>query len=146
MYKYLFIQLPIVIASGSLYLRASKTLLESKFNKRKHLLTVTFLLLWASWILSSAPYAIFELVLSNKDTDFKTINYKSFFEVLGRTNKMLSGRDEYLWLYTWENVTFFMKQCYGILNCVILVVLLKPLHERLTECLPACPSSKNSTP
>ena len=131
-YKYIVVQLPVAIIAGVLYIRAIVTLNATRFNKRKKVLTIAFVLLWASWILISLPYGVFEFAISSKE--FSTINYKSFLVVLNEIDDLYWNREKYLMYYTWENIFFWVKQSYGIMNSVILLILLKPLHENLINC------------
>ncbi len=115
--------------------QCGRGLLATKFNKRKKLLTAAFVLLWASWILCSVPYAVFEFVVSF--TQLKFHNYKSFFALINHINTVHWDREQFLMYYTWENVAFLIKQSYGVVNSVILLILLKPLHQNLLKCVPA---------
>ena len=140
-FKYLFIHVPVILVSGAMYCRIILTLRTGKQNARKRTLTVAFAALWLLWALCLIPYAVLEFLMAETpfhERSFKTTGemmhrqveldvLASMFHRLGDNDHNVTG------LFVVETGLFFIKQSYGLVNSVLLIVLIRKLREPIRQ-------------
>ena len=151
----LIIQLVVAILTGYMYYRTISTLKQMHQCERKKLIVRSFALLWLAWAITSFPHAIFDAVFGRyvfKDFMGRTVDlntnglikyssianmYKIIYAAL-RKGVPLDNLKQFEFAKTLliiDKCLRYLKMSYGFVNSILLIVLVKPLHEPLLKFL-----------
>ena len=145
------LHLPAILISGFFYWRTLKTLKSLISVDRKELITKTLFSLWIFWTITSLPYVIFratdELQVWRDRSELSEGSFYFVMEYLrlnangnayagysdSRGGQVDLGKIKRLWFI--EVLFRTVKMSYGIINCLLLIVLLKPFNEPIVKAL-----------
>ena len=122
--KYFLTYFPISILTGCLYAKMILKIRKMAKNDRKATLISAFVCLWACWLLFTLPFSLYEIFVVSTGSYglLRTSEGASLLGQVARGHTLVT-------LSAQEFAVLSVKQSFGIVNSLILLVLVKPFRK-----------------
>ena len=131
----LIVYIPAVTVSGLLYFWVLRALKTTKAVGRKKAIARAFIVLWASWVLCTIPYLVIEFYILNF-VSFNGYGYaapEDLSEYFAKDFWNFQLPENSKTIIVVEISLRIVRQCFGFVDSVLLIVLLRPFQEPIIQ-------------